>query len=422
MTTKKNTIITGLDIGNGYVKGVARQGLKGTADAIDIPSGVALMTRPNHMPIPDDSAVPVVLGEGDNPAFFDALDASFTSPLINDHYRRLFGARGIAAGGSFEEFDVVGHRSKAEQPLSKILALGLVAAKALIDHVRQKGALPTSTLEVEARAALALPVGEYIHHRVAYATGFTQGAHTVVIHNFETPVTVRIVFSDVQVIAEGASAQYAIADKGARLAEGMLADVRARGMALDPAITGDDIVAARNTVGLDIGEGTSGLIVFTDGKFNADASRMFAKGYGNVLTSALVAMEESTEFRGGFTSRKQLASFLQEQPGVLRKARYERTKAFVDEEILFFASEVAEQVGRVLADVGATTEVMYVYGGGAGAVKEALYPLLMAKVSEMIGIDDAFPVLYLDERYSRFLNREGLLLAADIMAKKAGVR
>jgi plasmid segregation protein ParM len=91
--------------------------------------------------------------------------------------------------------------------------------------------------------------------------------------------------------------------------------------------------------------------------------------------------------------------------------------AFVEEELIFFSKEVAEQFGRVLTVVGATTEVAYVYGGGAGPVKDHLYAALLAKATEM-NSDDAFPTLYLDSSYSRHLNREGLYIAAETVERK----
>lgn len=87
--------------------------------------------------------------------------------------------------------------------------------------------------------------------------------------------------------------------------------------------------------------------------------------------------------------------------------------------MLFFSKEVTERFGRVLAVVGATTEVAYVYGGGSGPVKAFLYPALLAKATEM-NSEDAFPTLYLDSSYSRHLNREGLYIAAETVEHKAG--
>lgn len=416
MTITSN-LTGGIDVGNGYVKGLIR-GVDATGapsvDQIDLPSGVALITRSNALPLADSEAPARMEGKD---SFYNELDVSFASPLIGDQYRRLFGTRALTAQGAFDEFDVVGRRSKAQQELSKVLVLGAFAAKALRDYVRLHAALPPSdeVLSVQARVALALPINEYMTHRISYAAEFTAGTHTVTVHNFETPVTVKIRFEDVQVIPEGASAQYAITDKGAMLMDAMLADVRRRGLALE-GITSQDVLAAQHTVGIDIGEGTVNFPVFTAGQFNADASTTYKKGYGTVLTDALKAMEDRG-FASGFSSRKQLAEYLQAGPSALKRNFYNKVAAFVEEELSFFAKEVAEQFGRVLTVVGATTEVAYVYGGGAGPVKQHLYPALLAKATEM-NSDDAFPTLYLDSSYSRHLNREGLFLAAETVERK----
>lgn len=409
--TSTITLTGGLDVGNGYEKGLIR-GTDRTFDEIDIPSGVTVVTRSSQVPTPDADAVEVCGGD-----FYNELDASFISPLVDNQYRHLFGRRGLSARGAFEEFDVIGSRSKAEQSLSKVLVLGSFAAKALRDYVRVNGSLPAAggALAVTARVALALPITEFMKHRRTYAAAFTADTHTVTIHNFDTPVTVKITFEDVEVIAEGASAQYAINDKGVPLMEGMLADLRTRGIALD-GVTAQDVLSVHGTVGVDIGEGTVNFPVFTDGSFNVDSSATFAKGYGTALTNALDSMDNQS-MSMGFTSRKQLANFLQTQPSALKRSQYQRVSEFVDEEIIFFAREVADQLGRVLSVVGPSTEVIYVYGGGSGPVKEILYPALLKKVKEMTGLDDGIPVLYLDASYSRNLNREGLYIAAEALER-----
>lgn len=412
----------GLDVGNGYCKSVIRgHGSDGAeiVDEIDIPSGVAIINRPLHLPTSDDQAVIETQRSGEA-SLFNNLDVSFVSPMVPDQYRRLFGARGITADGSFEEFDVIGHRSKAEQPLSKALVMGLFAAKGLRDHVRITGALPAAdeVLSIEARVALALPITEYMHHRVAYAAEFMSGTHTITIHNFATPVTVKLKFVDVQVIAEGASAQYAITAKGEPLMKVMLADVRSRGIALE-GIEPADVLGAQHTIGIDVGEGTVNLVVFSNGKFNPDASTTFNKGYGSVLNRAISAMEASG-YHSGFASRKQLASYLQSVPSAMKRSQYAKVQTYVHSEIEFFADSVAEQFGRILAVVGPLTEVAYVYGGGSGPIKEALYPKLLAKVAEMSGDEESgFPVLYLDATYSRHLNREGLYIAAQTVEQRS---
>jgi plasmid segregation protein ParM len=416
--TSLNTmsLLGGIDVGNGYVKGLVRGERtdkvgKPIIDTIDLPSGVTLVTRPNALPRPDDEAVEVCTND-----LYNDLDVSFSSPMVSNAYRHLFGTRSLTANGAFDEFNVVGRRSKAEQELSKVLILGCFATKALRDYVAVAKALPVSELVVDARVAVALPIDEYMRHRTSYSAEFMNGTHLVTVHNFDTPVTVRITFSDVVVMAEGASAQWAITEKGVPLMKAMLADVRSRGLALE-GVSAEDVLAARNTIGIDIGEGTVNFPIFTNGKFNADASVTFGEGYGTVLTRALESMD-AEGVHTGFTSRKQLADFLQHEPSALKRNFYEKVRAYVDREIEFFARATADQFGRVLSVVGATTEVVFVFGGGSGPVKDALYPLLLAKVAEM-NSEDAMPVLYLDASYSRSLNREGLYSIAQASATQS---
>ncbi|WP_333811638.1 hypothetical protein [Timonella senegalensis] len=108
----------GIDIGNGYVKAVIENpnGKSSTRDVIDMPSSVAVMTRPNQLPVSDLEASAVLLPE-QRPDFYNQLDASFSTPLVPDSHRRVFGERSLTSDGAFEEFDIVGRASKAKQPL-----------------------------------------------------------------------------------------------------------------------------------------------------------------------------------------------------------------------------------------------------------------------------------------------------------------
>ncbi|MCY1718426.1 ParM/StbA family protein [Microbacterium sp. SL62] len=398
----KITITGGVDVGNGYVKAALRgDGL----DKFDIPSGVALITSASDLPTPDSAALETTSGE-----FFNELDLQFNSPLVHATHRHLFGKRALRAQTPrFEEFDVVSGISKAEQSLTKVLVMGLFAGKALRDYVKKNGALPQGQLDVEARVALALPIDEYREHRVVFAESFKGGTHLVTVNNFETPVSVRIEFVDVQVAAEGASAQFAIRQLGVDLANSMVEDVRAHGQALE-GVTGKDIHDARSTVGIDIGEGTVNFPVYTDGKFNGDASRTFNKGFGTVLNNALTPLSRA---KLAFNSRKSLADYLLSTPSALKRAEHAKVTAIVSEQSELFSEQVVEEFRKIMAEVGRDTEVVYVFGGGSGSVREMLHPRLLEVVPE------GTPVLFLDTRYSRHLNREGLLIAADMVSEQA---
>jgi hypothetical protein len=415
-TAEKTIQLTGgIDVGNGYVKGVIRGEVHGKEvfDTIDLPSAVVSTSRSTpKVPEADSDAFKIVVEDD----VYNRVAASFTTPLIGHSDLRTFGRAALSTPGSkFTQFEVVGSRSKADQELSSVLVLGVFAAKALRDYVREHGALPDRELRATVRAGLALPIAEYVQRRSAYAAQFVGllGAadptvHLVTVKNFSTPVTVRLQFEDVQVLPEGASAQFAITDKGAPLAQALLDDLRAS----DPeeaarlqGVTAELLVGVRNTVGVDVGEGTVNFPVFTDGAFNSEAASTLDQGYGTALTNALDRMSTSGDKDLRFKNRKALADFLQQEPSVFLQGRFDRAKGYVDEEAEYLAEEIGARFEDVLAEVGGTTEVVYVYGGGSGPLKEILRPVLQKAAG-------GIPVLYLDAAYSRHLNREGLYLAA----------
>lgn len=405
-------MVAGLDIGNGYVKGLVS--VNGEYETgVDYLSGAAIQTASHDIKTRISDAEFVV---GD---IFNQMEASFDSPAVENNVHRLFGRRGISSGKSMEEFDVSSTISKASQDLSGILVLGSLAGKAIQYVYGKTKTLPTEIMHVTAKIALALPITEYKMYRKLYAEKFKATTHMVSVYNFEFPVRVEIKITDVQVVAEGASAQYAIVARGPQLMDAMLKDLRAHGEDL-PDITSKDILAATNTVGIDIGEGTVNFPVFQDGRFNPDASMTFAKGYGTVLEQARERLQIKNMT---INSRKTLADFLVKTPTGLNKSRYNMINQIVQEEIQGFCMEVVQEFRKVISRVGSYTEVVYVYGGGASHVKETLYPQLINVVKNLGGVDVAYPILYLDSEYSRYLNREGLFIISKKianMAKKAG--
>ena len=403
-------MIAGLDIGNGYVKG-STEIIGGERTGIDFLSGVAFQTSSYNIPVPESEAGSIVND------IFNEMEASFDSPAVNDSTRRLFGMRAISSGKSMSEFDVSSTQSKAQQDLSGILILGSVAGKALQEYWNRNHQLPDELLKVNVNClALALPITEFKQYRKIYASSFKDSSHLVSIHNFEKPVRIEITVSNVQVLAEGASAQYALSysPNAPQLMDAMLNDLKKHGYSFD-GITSADILGAKNTVGIDIGEGTVNFPVFQDGHFNPDSSGTFAKGYGTVLEQA---RERLVAENMPFGSRKALAEFMQQTPSPLQQARYNKVKRVVDEEILGFVTEILNEFHKVMSRAGSFVEVLYIYGGGASPVKDQFYDTLLNSVKSLGGEDVMFPVLYLDSRYSRFLNREGLFIIAKAQADR----
>lgn len=394
-------IIAGLDIGNGYVKGATKANDADNVN-VDIPSCVA--TVPN----PTDLAAVDVASEIEN--IFDRATMTFDSPLVTGIFattRSYLGRRGVESGKSIAAFDIESHVSKAEQPLSAVLVLSIVAGAALQNYYRTNKKLPTETIQVESRTALALPITEYKKYRDVFSNGFTKTSHFVCFHNFETPVRVEIKFSKVSVLAEGASAQVAIVSKGETFMNALLKDVRSNGIKLE-GINAKDILEATGTLGIDIGEGTVNFPVFTGTHFNTDFSASLSKGYGTVLENSLAPLQAANNV---FHDRKSLSEFLQTVPSALKRHKFDSAMAIVTAESMTLVDAIVKEFTSILNKANGQIEVVYVYGGGASPLREALYPALI-QAAKQFSAGDEFPIMYLDSKYSRFLNREGLFQLA----------
>ena len=400
-------ILTGLDIGNGYVKGDAVNMENGHTYQVDIPSSVAYVTKMNDIPTPVSEAGDVIKD------IFNNMDVTFDSVLVEDTARRLFGDRGLHSGLSLEEFDVYSHVSKCQQDLSGILILGSIAGMALQEYWNTNHALPKETIKVQTRVALALPIREYKKYRKQYAERLKSGQHLVTFHNFEDRVRVEISFEDTQVLAEGASAQYAIKDKGEKFIAALLGETRKLDPDFNAEITAADVAQAPTIIGIDIGEGTVNFPVFQNNKFNTDASMTFDKGWGSVLNQALERLQDDGF---SFKSRKELADYIEMPVTPLNKGAKTKVLAIIYEEIVAFVQELNMQFVKVMSRIGAYVEVVYVYGGGATRLRPVLHKKLIETGKQFGG---EYPILYMESSYSRKLNREGLMYIAKLVAESA---
>jgi plasmid segregation protein ParM len=401
----------GLDIGNGYIKGVADIHIGETSKnvKIDLPSCVASVASPMDMP---PTSVESVIQH-----LFDQASLSFNTPLVKGLLatsRAYLGRRAIESGQPIIAFDINNKKSKAEQELSTVLILSLIASAALQTYFEANKALPENTLKVECCAGLALPIDEYRKFREVFANNLYKHKHFVSFYNFEQPVNVELSFPSVKVIAEGASAIYAMKLKGEKFMDVVLNEVRQNGIPLD-GITAADILNAEGVLGIDIGEGTVNFPVFTSGMFNTDSSGTLGKGYGTILESSLEPLAVQSN---GFGNRKTLAEFLQKTPSNLSRNRYDKTRAVVDSQSVAFCHEIVDTFTKLLHKADGQIEVIYVYGGGASSLKQWLYPLLIDASRDFAAGSD-FPILYLDSKYSRYLNREGLFDVASAGVIKA---
>lgn len=401
--------IAGIDVGNGYTKAEIGKDHR----ILLTPSTAAKRFNPGlEIPLTDEEELAAFMK---NP--MNQIDLSFQTPLVKDPVRRIFGDRALKSGESLEQFDVyAGAQSKAEVDLSGVMLLATLTAYALKTHYESKKALPKK-LDFTVTLATALPIGEYAKHHKAYKEKILNNhqPHTVTIHNFQTPIPVNITFTKVHVASEGEAAQYGMIFSNEAFLQTLAEEAKASwdGNELED-ITGRDIVQSQNSLGIDIGEGTMDFAVFSNGRFNRDASSMMAQGYGNVLERAL----EKLQVDGyPYHSRKELAEFLALTPGPLARARYNSVHQTVMAEAERFSDVVVNEVSKVFDRVGGFIEVMYVYGGGATPLRPSLLTKLKAKIRSF-GPQQMLPIVYLSSEYSQYLNMQGVYQLANELDKR----
>lgn len=411
-------INAGLDIGNGYVKALVKNpGSDDKAQPIDMPSAAAVITNSADVRISEPSAVAKEFED-----LYNVLEVSIDSPLVDDKETHMYvGKRAVRSGKSLQEFNLrEARRSKSETELSAILTLTSIAGKALSDYYKKNGRLPgkDEVLSVDAKLAVSLPIAEYKLNKNIVPRNYTAKSHLVRIHNFQNIIRVDIHVKAVEVAPEGASAQLAIASKGEKFMNALVANMVKHGIQIPDDITPADITAAGGIIGIDIGEGTVNFPIYQDFKFNPDASSTFNKGYGSVMDEAVARLSQMGR---PFDSRKKLVEWMIDAKNKpLMRAKYAEVSKIVDAEINIFTDELNRQFASVLERNGAFAEVVYVYGGGATPVQESLYPKLIKTIQRTFGEDAFMPILYLDSSYSRCLNRDGLyLIAASDDAKSA---
>lgn len=392
--------IAGLDIGNGYVKGkVSIDGKKPLL--VDLPSTVSYISGQDLDRMPTD---------GYMNDFVNKLDATFISKGIKalDEGRVLLGKRAIHSGGSQVEFNIDNHEPKSQDSLSTMLVLGSIAAICLEDLYKSGKDLFEDTIKITVGLGIALPIEDYMAYKDQYVETLMDTSHHVHVHNFEKPITVEIIFDDVQVLAEGAAGQYAISNLGAPFLQMALDMARENGFSIDEGYTGEVLTKAQNTIGIDVGEGTTNFPVFQNGDVAIEVSSSINKGYGTVLSN-VVAELRNTPF--SFESRKDLADFLLEEDLMPNQIRLKaKVMTYVEKEINIFVRDVIKEYTNIFRKVGIRTDVVYVYGGGANPVQKYLYPML--NKASILDDNMSVPVIYLDSNYSRDLNRNGLYEAA----------
>ena len=342
------------------------------------------------------------------------MDITVSSSAVKTQGRFLLGTAAVKSSLPMRAFDVNDFTGKSDNDLSIILTLGMIAAQRVALAVENDEDL-SEQLNVEVNMTTALPVSEGKKNGIvdSYINKYINSKHTVVFHNLKDPITVSLTFNKVYVALEGEVAQLYIQNSDIKLKGLIKKDFAKNYPELATEIEVTDLVKIRNLLGIDIGEGTTDLVVIKDGKANAVSSTSLPNGYGNALQDAIDVLQTQNM---NFEARSQLQDYLSQDVSPLAKRMQNKVRQTVFEQLAPFADKIVEAASKTMRKAGANVEVLYVYGGGSIPMLEQteLRQKLAQKMKDFSGGIDV-PVIWIDKSYAQILNEKGLELVLNVL-------
>lgn len=342
------------------------------------------------------------------------MDVTVSSSAVKTQGRFLLGTAAVKSSLPMRAFDVNDFTGKSDNDLSIILTLGMIAAQRVALAVKNDEDL-SEQLNAEVNMTTALPVSEGKKNGIvdSYINKYVNSKHTVVFHNLKDPITVSLTFNKVYVALEGEVAQLYIQNSDIKLKGLIKKDFAKNYPELATEIEVTDLVKIKNLLGIDIGEGTTDLVVIKDGKANAVSSTSLPTGYGNALQDAIDVLQTQNM---NFEARSQLQDYLFQDVSPLAKRMQNKVRQTVFEQLAPFADKIVEAASKTMRKAGANVEVLYVYGGGSIPMLEQteLRQKLAQKMKDFSGGIDV-PVIWIDKSYAQILNEKGLELVLNVL-------
>ncbi len=344
------------------------------------------------------------------------MDVTISSSAVKTQGRFLVGNAAIKSSLPLKAFDVNDFTGKSDNDLAIILTLSMIAAQRISLAVKNGEDL-SDQLSTEINMTTALPVSEGKKNGIInnYVNKYIGSKHTVVFHNFKDPITVSLSFKNVYVALEGEVAQLYLKNSDIKLQGLIKQDFSKNYPELANDIKVSDLVKIDNLLGIDIGEGTTDLVVIKEGHANAVASTSLPTGYGNALQDAIDVLQTENM---NFEARSQLQDYLAQEVSLLAKRMQTKVRQIVFDQLEPFADKIVTAASKTMRKAGANVEILYVYGGGSIPMLEqtALRQKLSQKMKDFSGGIDV-PVIWINKSYAQNLNEKGLELILKAMNK-----
>lgn len=286
------------------------------------------------------------------------MDVTISSSAVKTQGRFLVGNAAIKSSLPLKAFDVNDFTGKSDNDLAIILTLSMIAAQRISLAVKNGEDL-SDQLSTEINMTTALPVSEGKKNGIInnYVNKYIGSKHTVVFHNFKDPITVSLSFKNVYVALEGEVAQLYLKNSDIKLQGLIKQDFSKNYPELANDIKVSDLVKIDNLLGIDIGEGTTDLVVIKEGHANAVASTSLPTGYGNALQDAIDVLQTENM---NFEARSQLQDYLAQEVSLLAKRMQTKVRQIVFEQLEPFADKIVTAASKTMRKAGANVAVLYV--------------------------------------------------------------
>lgn len=341
----------------------------------------------------------------------DHMDVTIASSSVKTPERMLVGLAAVKSTLSNQGFNVADLSKKSETDLSLILQLSMIATSA-VKEAYFKGENLDKQLEVTANLTTALPVleGKRGGASERYKERYLNGAHVVTLHNFKNPISVKIVFDKVIVALEGEAARYALGNADKRLKGEIKKDFDKHYPKLASDVDADYLATAPNVLMIDIGEGTTDLVLFTDKQIDFAGSTSLPIGYGNALEEAVSQLNGEGFF---MQNRLALSRFLSRPTNGLNRGRQEMAKGAVDEQLDILADQIVTGASSTLRKASDEMDLIYVMGGGSIPLQKSSLRDKLASAVKALASDHEIPIIWIGKDYAQKLNEYGMKVIQD---------
>ena len=402
--TKKDIMRVANDLGYGATKASM------DGEFIKQPSVVALVEQAESDPVNHKNSTDVK-NVMDN--IFGKMD------VVIDKKRYLVGEAAQNSTLDRTIFDTDSGKGKARTDLSRIITLSMIATKA-VKEAYDKGEDIFQPLKVSVAMTTALPISEIginlagqPNVREEYAQKFLSKNHIVILKNFDYDISVNIEFKAVKVFKEGEIATVVAIKYGSKdVVNALLADLKKYYPdRVDDGLT--IIKKSKNTLGIDIGQGTTDLALSTDGAADVYNSASIPLGYGTILkraTQFLPNMVPGLKVKDTIAFSKLLNS---NPTNKIDKENKEFALQAEKTSTSNLVNRIVQHVNTILT-VSDHLEVIYIFGGGSIPIMERteLRQQLMNSVADH---RSSAVVLWVGKDLAQNMNELGLKPMADNM-------